>query len=246
MNYVDLSHPLEPGPPTYPGDPPVEIEPHATHADDGYEVARLAMGSHSATHIDAPRHLRADGATLDDYPVETFAFEAVRVSVPAPDPRQPIVRADLPDLPDIDTDLPDGDSDLAGVDLVAVHTGWDARWGSPAYLNHPYLAPDLAGWLADRECHVGIDAISVDPTSTDPGEPSDEGTPTDGRTPTDRATSNEPEGFPAHRALLGADRLLVENLAGLANVPERFTLLAFPLAVPDADGAPVRAVACID
>lgn len=228
MEYVDLSHPLEPGPGTYPGDPAVEIEPHATHADDGYEVARLAMGSHSGTHVDAPRHLLADGATLDEFPVETFAFEAVRVSVPGLDPRQPITRADLPDLPDIDTDFPDTDSDPAGVDLVAVHTGWDAYWESPEYLDHPYLAPDLAEWLADRDCHVGIDAISVDPT------------------PTDRATSDEPGGFPAHRALLGADRLLVENLAGLANVPDRFTLLAFPLAVPDADGAPVRAVARVD
>lgn len=218
MEYIDLSHPLEPGPPTYPGDPPVEIEPHATHGDVGYEVARLAMGSHSGTHVDAPRHLLADGATLDEFPIETFAFEAVRVSVPDPDPRQPITRADLPDLPDIDTDLRDAE-------LAAVHTGWDARWGSPGYLDHPYLAPDLAEWLADHGCHVGIDAISVDPT------------------PTDRTTSDEPEGFPAHRALLGADRLLVENLTGLASVPDRFTLLAFPLAVPDADGAPVRAVA---
>jgi kynurenine formamidase len=221
MEYLDLSHPLEPGPGAYPGDPAVEIEPHATHEEDGYRVTRLAMGSHSGTHVDAPNHLVSDGPTLDDYPIETFAFDAVRVSIPDLDPRQPITRSDFRDA----TDLPDFDSALREADLVAAHTGWDAHWGSSAYLDHPYLAPVFAGWLADRECHVGIDAISVDPT------------------PTGRATPGEPDEFPAHRALLGADRLVVENLTGLSSVPERFTLLAFPLAVPDADGAPVRAVA---
>jgi kynurenine formamidase len=64
-------------------------------------------------------------------------------------------------------------------------------------------------------------------------------------TPTERATPDEPSGVPAHRALLGAGRLVVENLTGLERLPERVTLHAYPLAV-DADGAPVRAVAEVD
>lgn len=220
MEYVDLSHPLEPGPPTYPGDPAVGIEPHATHGADGYRVARLSFGSHGGTHVDAPAHLRADGPTLDDYPVGTFAFEAACVSIPDLDPRERITRSTLLDPP--------GDSGLGDADLIVVHTGWDARWGSAEYLDHPYLAPDLARWLADRGCHVGVDAVSVDPT------------------PTGQAGPDEPDGFPAHRALLGADRVIVENLTGLSAVPGRFTLLAFPLPVPDADGAPVRAVARVE
>lgn len=216
MEYVDCSHPLESEPGAYPGDPPVEIEPHATHDKDGYRVTRLAMGSHSGTHIDAPNHLLPDGLTLDEYPIETFTFDAIRVSIPDLDSRQPIVRADLPDV---------SDADLADVDLLAIHTGWDRHWGTKSYLDHPFLTPDLAQWLADRNCHVGIDAISVDPT------------------PTENAVFGEPEGFPAHRALLGADRLIVENLTRLADVPEQFSLLAFPLSLPDGDGAPVRAVA---
>lgn len=216
MEYVDCSHPLESGPPAYPGDPPVEIEPHASHDADGYRVTRLAMGSHSGTHVDAPNHLLPDGPTLDDYDIETFAFQAVRVSISALDSRQPITRSDLSGV---------REAALANADLVAIHTGWDDHWGTESYLDHPYLAPDLAGWLAELGCHVGIDAISVDPT------------------PTEHATSAEPEGFPAHRALLGADRLIVENLTGLGDLPEQFSLFSFPLPIPGADGCPVRAVA---
>ena len=224
MEHVDLSHPLEPGPPAYPGDPPVEIEPHAAYDADGYRVARLSVGSHSGTHVDAPAHLLADGPTLDDYPVDTFAFDTLRVSIPDPDPRERITRSAVLDFLD-DTDLRNVESALQDVDLLAVHTGWDDHWGTDEYLDHPYLAPDLARWLADHECHVGVDAISVDPT------------------PTQRAVPDEPDGFPAHRTLLGADRVIVENLTGLSAVPERFSLLAFSLSIPDADGAPVRAVA---
>lgn len=216
MEYVDCSHRLEPGPGAYPGDPPIEIEPHATHDGDGYRVTRLAMGSHSGTHIDAPNHLLPDGPTLDDYPVGTFTFDAIQVAIPDLDPRQSITRGDL---------LDGTDAALTNGDLLAIHTGWDRYWGTESYLDHPFLASDLAEWIADQNCHIGIDAISVDPT------------------PTENAGPGEPEDFPAHRALLGADRLIVENLTGLANVPEQFTLLAFPLAVPEADGAPVRAVA---
>jgi kynurenine formamidase len=51
---------------------------------------------------------------------------------------------------------------------------------------------------------------------------------------------------PAHHALLGAGRVIVENLTNVAAPSaDRFTLSACPLAVA-ADGAPVRAVAVVD
>jgi len=71
---------------------------------------------------------------------------------------------------------------------------------------------------------VGIDAPSPDPA------------------PTERAGPDGPEGLPAHRALLGVDRLIVENLTNLAGL-DRPTVRGFPLAIAGGDAAPVRAVA---
>lgn len=209
----DLSQPVETGMPTYPGDPAVSLDPHATFEADGYRVAELVCGTHTGTHVDAPSHTEAGGASLAAVPVETFRFDAVRADVTGREPRTPLAPADLPD-----------DAAVADADLLAVHTGWDARWGTDAYLDHPFLTPAAAEWCVERGLHVAVDAPGPDPT------------------PTPRAAPDEPEGFPAHHALLGADRLLVENLRGLSAVPDRFTLHAYPLAV-DADGAPVRAVA---
>jgi kynurenine formamidase len=49
-------------------------------------------------------------------------------------------------------------------------------------------------------------------------------------------------GVPAHRELLGAGRVIVENLV-LTDVPDRFRLVAYPLRIVDGDASPVRAVA---
>jgi hypothetical protein len=74
---------------------------------------------------------------------------------------------------------------------------------------------------------VGIDAPSIDPRpATAP--------PTGG------------DGLAAHRALLGAGGVVVENLTGLAAVDHPAPVLSvLPLALRGGDGSPVRAVALL-
>ena len=214
MEYVDLSQPIRSGTRSYPGDPVAEVTPHATFEEDGFRVTNLSLGSHTGTHVDGPSHLLADGKSLDDFPIDAFAFEAVRISATNLDAREAITCSHFPSPPE--------------ADLVAIHTGWDEHWNTDAYFDHSYLDPELATWLAKQGYHVGIDAPSVDPT------------------PTARAGPDELSGYPAHHELLGSDRLLVENLTGLADLPSQFTLVAFPLSISAVDGAPVRAVARLD
>lgn len=196
----------------YPGDPDVSVEPHATMAADGCRVSRLALGSHAGTHVDAPSHTEPDGRSLGSFPVGTFRFEAV-----VADLRECGPRAAVP--PD---DLPLARADEAGADLLVCHTGWGAHWGTDRARDHPHLTADAAAACADRDLHVGTDALSVDPT------------------PGDRADA-ETGGLDAHHALLGDGKLIVENLTRLDAVPDRLRVETHPLAV-DADAAPVRAV----
>ena len=60
-------------------------------------------------------------------------------------------------------------------------------------------------------------------------------------TPSPQAGDDESTDFAAHHALLGENCLIVENLATLEGVGDRFELRAYPLAL-GGDGAPVRAV----
>lgn len=213
----DLSRPIESGMPVYPGTPPVEVERRTTVEADGYATTGISIDSHAGTHVDAPAHMLADGQTLDEFPLETFRFDAVVADLRPLDPREPIDRAALRAA------VPEGAADRA--DLVVCRTGWEGRWGADGYLDHPYLTADAAEWLVARGCHLGVDAPNVDPTPT--GE-------------------DEADGYPVHRVLFADGRLIVENLRNLGAVPDRFALHAYPLAIPDADASPVRAVAVVD
>jgi len=218
MAHRDLTHPVETDMPAYPGDPPVAVEPHATVESDGYRVSTVAFGTHAGTHVDAPSHTEPDGKTINEFPLESFVFDAALVDCGELDLRTAIGPADLP--------APD-------VELLVLRTGWADRWGDPSYFDHPYLSEAAADYCAERGYHVGIDAASVDPSPADAGV-----TGTDG--------AAEPDGVPAHHALLGAERLIVENLTNLTELPERFELRAYPVRVADADGSPVRAVAVVE
>jgi kynurenine formamidase len=50
--------------PVYPGDPQPQFEPFATMEKDNLNVTRIVVGSHTGTHVDAPKHFFANGAAL--------------------------------------------------------------------------------------------------------------------------------------------------------------------------------------
>ena len=218
---VDCSQPVATGTLGYPDDPRVALDAYADFESDGYRVTHLSMGSHTGTHVDAPAHTEPDGRTLDEFDVDEFQFSALRIDCTTVGAREPIT-VDL---------LRDNCSEplaAADADLVVLHTGWDTHWNTERYRDHPYLTIEAAQLLAGHGFNVGIDALSVDPT------------------PTENATLDEPEGIPAHHVLLGAGRVLVENLTNLDQLPDRCILTAYPLALADAEAAPARAVALLE
>lgn len=153
----------------------------------------------------------------DGNPLEEFALERFVLET---------VRADCLDLSARDP-IPPERVPESGADCVVFHTGWDDHWGTERYLDHPYLSPDAARRCVAEGYAVGTDTLNPDPT------------------PSPNAREDEPEGVPAHHALLGDDRLIFENLTGLHRVPDWFELRAYPLPI-GGDGAPVRAVGVAD
>lgn len=227
MRIVDLSVPVRAGMQVYPGDPAVQLDRAVRLEVDGVNVLAIHAGSHTGTHVDAPFHVRADGARLDELDLGLFHGPAVVADVRGLPPRAAIGWPALE---------PYAEKLRPGVVLV-LHTGWSVHFGTHAYLAHPWLTADAARRIVATGVRtVAVDALSPDPTEPDPTEPD----PTE-TSPT--AGDNGP--FPAHRILLGAGGVIVENLtnvAAIAQLPDP-VLSCFPLALAGADGAPVRAVA---
>lgn len=211
---VDLSHPVDTGMPVYPGDPPVRLRPAATLQDHGYDVLHVEMGSHSGTHVDAPSHFIADGAGIDELPLELFLGPASVIDVRGKAAREPISWADLAPR----------EAELAPGRIVVLHTGWDDQWGTDAYVDHPFLTGDAARRLVA----AGVRTLAVDTLSPDETVPGGSGA----------------GGFAVHEVVLGAGGVIVENLRGLAEVTWPDPVLSvLPLRLAGGDGAPVRAVA---
>jgi arylformamidase len=68
----DISVTVAPSMVLWPGDPPVTITPEKTIAEHGYALSRVSFGTHTGTHIDAPRHLIEGGLSADHIPLETL------------------------------------------------------------------------------------------------------------------------------------------------------------------------------
>ena len=53
----DVSVPLSTAVPTFPGDPRFQLEfTHRIADGEPYNLARIALGTHAGTHVDAPAH----------------------------------------------------------------------------------------------------------------------------------------------------------------------------------------------
>lgn len=83
MKIIDVTRVLSPGMAQYPLNPPYERElfrdlPEATSA-----LSRLSLGTHSGTHVDAPRHVLKPGDGIDRVPLDRLIASAVLLDLTA-------------------------------------------------------------------------------------------------------------------------------------------------------------------
>ena len=154
MRLIDLSQPLYDGAPNCPAHPPVKVEIIADHPEVGWRVELLTLASHTGSHVDAPYHKLANGANLDQIPLERFAGQAVIADFRGAVSDEPLTADKLAaKLP-----MPLADR------IVLLATGWGAkRAKTDEWLQHPpCLSPDGAEWLIGQKIRaVGIDHYSI-------------------------------------------------------------------------------------
>jgi len=216
---IDLSHRIADGTVTYPGLPAPSITWDVSHEqsrsqyDPGTEFSfvRLNMTGNTGTYLDAPLHRFVDGADVTEFDLHRL------VSVPGLVVRFPEASLGWPAI---------GADAFAGLELtgkaVLIHTGWAARFGTPAYVGgHPYLTQEAAESLVGiGVALVGIDSLNIDGTTGG--------------------------SRPAHTTLLAAGVPIVEHLRGLELLPDAgFEFSAIPLNLIGLATSPVRAVAVL-
>ena len=83
MRIYDVSVPISPLTPTYPGDPGIEIKQwHSLDAGDNANVTALSFSAHTGMHIDAPAHFLRGGEKLDSLSLDKLIGEVRVIELP--------------------------------------------------------------------------------------------------------------------------------------------------------------------
>jgi arylformamidase len=152
MQIWDISVPISPGMPVWPGDPHVELERMVAIArGDSCNLSRLACSAHTGTHVDAPLHFIDDGAPVEQLPLDVLIGPALVVELADAEAITP-AHLDALVLPEQTTRL-------------LFKTRNSALWQQPAHAfasDFVALTSDAAAWMVQRGIQlVGIDYLSV-------------------------------------------------------------------------------------
>lgn len=142
---IDITRTLGSDTVSFPGDADFSISQKRT---DCFALSDISMGSHSGTHIDAPRHYFDEGESIDAIPIARFFLAAEVVAIES---RVAVTRAELADC-----------SPEPGV-AILFKTANSNLSRERFHEDYIYIEPDVARWLLERKVPlVGIDYLSVE------------------------------------------------------------------------------------
>lgn len=144
MRILDLTHPISADLPVYfPWHPKTEVEQTADYRENLCVVHRLTIGTHSGTHIDAPRHIFDGMHTMDQYDPNRWYVDAQVLDFTPRQARETIT-----------VDHLRAKSVEQGVGVI-LKTGWDVYFGKDDYYKtYPPLSNEAAQFLVDKNIPV--------------------------------------------------------------------------------------------
>jgi kynurenine formamidase len=219
FEFVDLTHTLDSSIPSWDGS--CGFSHHNTidypdcTTETQFRVQQISIQAGIGTHVDAQAHCIQGGESIADIPISKLIG--------------PCVVFDVSDRGNSDYSLSPKEifefEKESGIlepgDFLLLHTGWEQHWNNPKKyrndLKFPGISADAATLLKDRQiAGLGIDTLGVDRPSS---------------------------GFPAHRILLGAGVLLIENVSSSLQMPTRGGLIiCLPIKGRNLTESPVRLI----
>jgi len=218
---VDLSHVFEEGMPR-PQVPYGHIPWKSHERGDAFNTFMFLVFEHAGTHVDAPIHLGGvQGPTIDKLPPESWMGPLCVLDMTYKKERDFVSAQEVRDWEKKNGRITKGE-------IVIINYGWEQRWTTSRGVEHqPYLHdnPGLSEEAARLLVERGVKLVGADTPTID--------------------SDADPEEH-AHRVLLPAGVLILENACNLGSLPPRGAFfIGLPLKIGDGTGCPVRAVALI-
>lgn len=222
---VDLTHPVKPGIPLWPGDPPVQFETTANIPAEGYFLRRFSMGEHSGTHVSTPSAFFYQGSGPESIPPEALISPAVVIDSRSSDSMDPDYTLSVEDFAEWER----RHGEIAAGSIVLLLTGWGRYWDEPerfinlgadGLMHTPGFSSEAVRFLLEERAAAGI---GIDTHGVDAGREA---------------------GLEASRAALGRGALVLECLNNLDQLPATgATLVVGRLPLVGGSGSPASVLA---
>jgi arylformamidase len=153
---IDISLPISHAMPIWPGDPRPKLTPVTSLEVEGVQVSRLVLGTHTGTHLDAPRHFIPGGRTIDQLDLDTMVGVCRVVEVI--NAAGPLSRVDLQSV------------ELHPGERLLLKTR-NSQQAAGLTFTADFVALDPSG--ADYMCEQGVRLVGIDGPSIDAWDASD-------------------------------------------------------------------------
>ncbi len=153
MKIIDLSNTIENNMLLYPGDIAPVVEPFSLIEESGAAIAKLTLGTHTGTHVDAPNHILKQREAVHEIPLENFVGGAWVFDFSYKTAGTGLVEEDFKDKSNVHTN-----------DIVICYTGSsEYSKNEDVRTRYVYITKSAAAWLVRKKVKaVGIDSLSVE------------------------------------------------------------------------------------
>ncbi len=192
---IDLTHSLSPTVPTWSGDCGFQDRVIVDYPE-ACRVQAIEMNAGTGTHLDAPAHFIPGAKTIAELPLEEGIAPLIVIDVSKKAHADYYISAE--DLRDFETQH----GKIKAESWVIGYTGWDRYWQDPALyrnvdaagkMHFPGFSSEAADYLLERKIKgLGIDSLSPDCLDLS---------------------------FPVHYLILGAGKMIAENLSNCQKLP---------------------------
>jgi kynurenine formamidase len=164
----DLTHELHAEFPTFFGEQQFWLDSKFNYAEHKFNLNEIRVNEHTGTHMDAPLHFSADGASVAEIPVESLIVPLSVIDIRA----KATESADAQVTPDDIKAFIAANGPLPKGGCVAMLSGWDAHVASPKFRNvgedkamhFPGFHVEAAAMLIEdgNTGGIAVDTLSLD------------------------------------------------------------------------------------
>jgi kynurenine formamidase len=184
-----------------------------------FQVQRFDIKGSCGTHIDAPSHCIKGGRSIHEIDVEELILPLHVIDIS--DRCQDRLTLQVDDILAYEKHY----GLIKPESCVMIYTGWSQFWETPERYHNNHIFPSCSQEAAEFLMERNVIALGIDTFSAD--RPEDD--------------------FIVHRIWLGANKILIENVANLDKVPAvGATIIIAPLRLEGATESPVRLIVMVE